>query len=744
MRTIQLRLPRCSSTLPVEVDLDGSAEASLGVLWSQHQRPPPPQTKSSKQKEADHASLDLTRFRFVVSATETTPGMIISSNVPLHTTAVGTANVLEMWQVPDVMTVRLHAWSAGSEDKPTVIDYACPLLHMLPVIRRRFASQLAPGNAPVVCDELVDDAVVPSSPPLSPRNHSPPPPAATSSSVSSTATTASATASAANGSGAMIGAGSGESIPLLGTLRGASKRSKQAAALLPEVTFRLIEGGANGQSFWLSTAHSLVEQGCAPTNAKAILEVHCVRPELLRLPKQVDAHRIVMRGPLTVRAFGRNEAPLGKERNYWCILIDFFLFLLKKADKAAESVVLLEYHTVNLDAKDAAAPIELRRQHQVYSPSATHSYQLVCPNAAEKRRWYESIAKKCLSGATRVFGVALADVVARDRAAVPAIVQRCVDYLRVGTRLNSEGLFRKTGFRAVLEFARDLFDAGGAVDLEQVPRVDEIAVAALLKMYFAELPEPLIPFALYEGVVATEGAPDRVVSFVKAELPTLQLEVLYSVCRLLKETASRANHNKMTAKSLGIIWGPTLLRQRHGDLSNERLVADVTNCSRVCQSLIERADQLEPSLERRTMYASTVAAVHVDWETTSSTTHRDSGASDAFDLARPSGVGAASQPAVGRATLATAAASPAAPPVLAAAAKAKAQTMRAPENPYSPLPNFDQAPPASSPPLVYGSLPPRRAPEPPYVVLQLRDEETNRASTGSDKIDFTDLDAMAE
>jgi hypothetical protein len=727
--------------MPIEVDLDGSAEASLGLLWQRQQTPQQQhqqhhqqqqQSKSTKQKELNHASLDLTRFRFVVSATETTPGMIISSNVPLHTTAVGTANVLEMWQVPDVMTVRLHAWSAGSEDKPTVIDYACPLLHMLPVIRRRFASQLAPGNAPVICDELAagaDDAA-PSSPPHSPRNHSPPPPSAAAASTSSS----SSTTSAANGSGAMIGAGSGESIPLLGTLRGASKRSKQAA-MLPEVTFRLIDGGANGQSFWLSTAHSLIDQGCAPTNAKAILEVHCVRPELLRLPKQVDAHRIVMRGPLTVRAFGRNEVPLGKERNFWCILIDFFLFMLKKADKAAESVVLLEYHTVHIDANDAAAPIVLRRQNQVYSPSATHSYQLMCPSGAEKRRWYESIAKKCLSGATRVFGVALADVVARDHAAVPAIVQRCVDYLRIGTRLNSEGLFRKTGFRAVLEFARDLVDAGGAVDLEQVPRIDEIAVAALLKMYFSELPEPLIPFALYDGLVATEGAPDRVVSFVKAELPTLQLEVLHCVCRLLKETATRSNHNKMTAKSLGIIWGPTLLRQRHGDLSNERLVADVTNCSRVCQSLIERAEQLEPSLERRTMYANTVAAVHVDWETSS--TQRDSNTIDSFDLARPVGVAATSQPAVGRATLATATSSS---PTLPAATKSKAQTMRAPENPYSPLPNFDAVAPAA--PLVYGSLPPRR--EPPYVVLQLREEEASRASSGSDKIDFTDLDAMAE
>ena len=63
--------------------------------------------------------------------------------------SLGADDVLEMWQEPDVIHCRLYAWGAGAEDKPTVIDYACPLLHMLPVLRSRFAAQLAPAGAGV-------------------------------------------------------------------------------------------------------------------------------------------------------------------------------------------------------------------------------------------------------------------------------------------------------------------------------------------------------------------------------------------------------------------------------------------------------------------------------------------------------------------------------------------------------------------------------------------------------------------
>ena len=125
-------------------------------------------------------------------------------------------------------------------------------------------------------------------------------------------------------------------------------------------------------------------------------------------------------------------------------------------------------------------------------------------------------------------------------------------------------------------------------------------VAALLKLFFAELPEPLIPFRFYEALVATAGDAPKVVALANAELPTINLELLFFLATLLSDVCDRSNFNKMTPRSLGIVFGPTLMRQRHGELSNERLVADTTVCSKICEAFIRKAKSLEPSDERRT------------------------------------------------------------------------------------------------------------------------------------------------
>lgn len=84
-----------------------------------------------------------------------------------------------------------------------------------------------------------------------------------------------------------------------------------------------------------------------------------------------------------------------------------------------------------------------------------------------------------MPGDTRVFGVSLDTLVAREDSSIPAIVRHCADYLRRGKRLETEGLFRKQGFHALVEFARDVADEGGGeMDLEAMPRIDELVRCA--------------------------------------------------------------------------------------------------------------------------------------------------------------------------------------------------------------------------------------------------------------------------
>ena len=130
-----------------------------------------------------------------------------------------------------------------------------------------------------------------------------------------------------------------------------------------------------------------------------------------------------------------------------------------------------------------------------------------------------------------------------------------------------------------------------------------------MKLFFSELPEPLIPFRFYERIIAVGDDADRVVSLAQAELPTTNLELLYFLTCLLADVCKRSNLNKMTARSLGIIFGPTLLRQRQGELSTDRLVSDTTICSKICETFINKSSNLKPAEDRRTGAISLISFV---------------------------------------------------------------------------------------------------------------------------------------
>ena len=69
----------------------------------------------------------------------------------------------------------------------------------------------------------------------------------------------------------------------------------------------------------------------------------------------------------------------------------------------------------------------------------------------------------------------------------------------------------------------------------------------------------------------------------------------------------------MVPTALGVVFGPTLLRQREGELPPERLVKDAPICGKVCQAFIERAHELAPTPERQTLRANQFTAVDVIW-----------------------------------------------------------------------------------------------------------------------------------
>ncbi|CAM9326296.1 unnamed protein product, partial [Sphacelaria rigidula] len=92
-------------------------------------------------------------------------------------------------------------------------------------------------------------------------------------------------------------------------------------------------------------------------------------------------------------------------------------------------------------------------------------------------------------------------------------------------------------------------------------------VAQLLKAFFRELPEPLIPFSAYDKVVAiakAAGAPDeRWVQAMKGVLwsiPIANYNCLRFLFGFLRKVAANSGANRMTSENLAIVWAPNLVR----------------------------------------------------------------------------------------------------------------------------------------------------------------------------------------
>jgi len=100
-----------------------------------------------------------------------------------------------------------------------------------------------------------------------------------------------------------------------------------------------------------------------------------------------------------------------------------------------------------------------------------------------------------------VFGAPLGMLLARENSknGIPIAVERMVTWL-TERALDLEGILRVSGNQKNMEFLRNQFDQDpSTVDLSSAAEHD---VANLLKMYFNELPEPLLSYDLYDRFVS--------------------------------------------------------------------------------------------------------------------------------------------------------------------------------------------------------------------------------------------------
>ena len=85
---------------------------------------------------------------------------------------------------------------------------------------------------------------------------------------------------------------------------------------------------------------------------------------------------------------------------------------------------------------------------------------------------------------------------------VPKILKICTDFIEKNGMV--DGIYRHTGLQSNIQRLRNAFDEEKWHEIEQECYLNDVhSVSSLLKMYFRELPNPLLTFQLYHKFIVS-------------------------------------------------------------------------------------------------------------------------------------------------------------------------------------------------------------------------------------------------
>ncbi|NXO02367.1 HMHA1 protein, partial [Rhinopomastus cyanomelas] len=235
------------------------------------------------------------------------------------------------------------------------------------------------------------------------------------------------------------------------------------------------------------------------------------------------------------------------------------------------------------------------------------------------KKCLETLAIQCghkkLQGKLQLFGQDFTKASLSSPDGIPFIVKKCISEIEKRA-LKTKGIYRVNGVKTRVEKLCQAFENGKElVELSQASPHD---ISNVLKLYLRQLPEPILPFRLYNELMglakeslqggeakgrSSKGGPelldkgadtDKVVlnlvlklKELLKELPRENRATLHGVLQHLRRIVEVEQDNKMTSGNLGIVFGPTLMRPRPTDatVSLSSLV-DYPHQARIIEALI--------------------------------------------------------------------------------------------------------------------------------------------------------------
>ncbi|EEP82965.1 predicted protein [Uncinocarpus reesii 1704] len=168
-----------------------------------------------------------------------------------------------------------------------------------------------------------------------------------------------------------------------------------------------------------------------------------------------------------------------------------------------------------------------------------------------------------------VFGLPLAEAVEfcgprGYDCGLPAVVYRCLEYLRAQNAQLEEGIFRLSGSNVVIKALKERFNTEGDLDFFDGDRYYDVhAVASLFKQYLRELPTTVLTKELHLDFIRVLDLDDKhqkIAAFnsLVHRLPRPNLDLLKALSQFLIVIIKNADVNKMTVRNVGIVFAPTL------------------------------------------------------------------------------------------------------------------------------------------------------------------------------------------
>nr|KAF6391284.1 Rho GTPase activating protein 5 [Pipistrellus kuhlii] len=130
--------------------------------------------------------------------------------------------------------------------------------------------------------------------------------------------------------------------------------------------------------------------------------------------------------------------------------------------------------------------------------------------------------------------------------------------------LCTEGLYRVSGNKTDQDNIQKQFDQDHNISLVSM-EVTVNAVAGALKAFFADLPDPLIPYSLHPELLEAAKIPDKTerlhaLKEIVKKFHPVNYDVFRYVITHLNRVSQQNKINLMTADNLSICFWPTLMR----------------------------------------------------------------------------------------------------------------------------------------------------------------------------------------